>query len=63
MGKYSKRFPDNVDTVDGDLMAKLFIADELAEANRLKRIELSRHVFCEKCGTNITEFNATEDQA
>ena len=40
MGKYSKRFPDNVDTVDGDLMAKLFIADELAEANRLKRIEL-----------------------
>jgi len=57
MGKYEV----DLDSSSSDNLWRAAIANELAEANRLKRIELSRSKFCEKCGVIVLE-NTLEDQ-
>ena len=49
MGKYDNKF-DHSDIRHAEVTVKIMIANELAEANRLKRLELSLNIQDDKFG-------------
>jgi len=69
MGKYFRKVEGSVSFEEIDIIVKYYIANELAEANRLKRIQISHQYFALKLDHDGLDYSKEdldkilEDQA
>ena len=63
MGKYFRKVEGSVSLEEIDIIVKYYIANELAEANRLKRIKMKRQDKININNNYVAYVGSLEDQA